>query len=157
MKLYRLAKDRFIRDLTGEGARLYGGRWNRKGTGVLYTAENRSLATVEYLVHLPMTVLPSDLFLAELTIPDGIGFQEIHPDKLPLRWRDYPAPSELADFGEEWVRRGEALLLRVPSSIVAGEWNFLVNPKHPLFDRVLLDQVVPFDIDRRLLRDIPGI
>ncbi len=70
MKVFRIAKKEFIADLSGEGARLYGGRWNKKGSSVLYTSESRSLATVEYLVHLPMSIMASDVCIAEIDIPN---------------------------------------------------------------------------------------
>lgn len=152
MKVYRIAKERYIKDLSGEGARSYGGRWNRKGTSVLYTAENRSLATVEYLVHLPIALVPEDTYIAELTIPDQIEYEQINIGDLPRQWAVYPAPLALADIGEAWIRRGETLLLKVPSSVVRGEWNVLINPQHRLFEKVELTSVEPYSFDERLLK-----
>jgi len=57
MTVYRIAKTKHIRNLSGTGARMHGGRWNRKGIGILYTSESRALATVEYLVHVPSAVI----------------------------------------------------------------------------------------------------
>ena len=143
MKVYRIAKERYIDDLSGEGARTYGGRWNRKGTSVLYTAENRSLATVEYLVHLPIALVPTDTYIAELGIPDRVECEQIEIESLPKQWAAYPAPLVLADIGESWVKRNETLLLEVPSSVVRGEWNILINPKHRLFKEVKLSNIEP--------------
>jgi RES domain-containing protein len=156
MQVYRIAKERYIKDLSGEGARTYGGRWNRKGTSTLYTAENRSLATVEYLVHLPMALVPEDTYIAELTIPDHIEYEQIRTEDLPPQWAVYPAPMVLADIGEEWVRKGDTLLLRVPSSVVRGEWNVLINPKHRLFKEVELTSLERYDFDERLLKPHKG-
>jgi RES domain-containing protein len=152
MKVYRIAKERYIKDLSGEGARISGGRWNRKGTSVLYTAENRSLATVEYLVHLPIALIPKDTYIAELTVPDHIEYEQIEIEDLPPQWTVYPAPLVLAGIGEEWVRKGETLLLKVPSSVVRGEWNILINPKHRLLKEVELTNAEPYNFDERLLK-----
>ncbi|MBN1450250.1 MAG: RES domain-containing protein [Anaerolineales bacterium] len=152
MKVYRIAKERYIKDLSGEGARRYGGRWNKKGTSVVYTAENRSLATVEYLVHLPIALVPADTYIAELTIPDQIEYEQIKIRDLPRQWAAYPAPLALADIGEAWVRKGGTLLLKVPSSVVRGEWNVLLNPQHRLFGEVALTGVEPYSFDERLVK-----
>ena len=71
MQVYRLAKAKHIRDLSGAGARIAGGRWNLKGTAVLYTAESRALATVEYLVHVPIAIIPRNLRMAAIDVPDA--------------------------------------------------------------------------------------
>ncbi|MBN1311068.1 MAG: RES domain-containing protein [Anaerolineae bacterium] len=156
MKVYRISKERYIKDLSGEGARIYGGRWNRKGTSVLYTAENRSLATVEYLVHLPIALVPEDTYIAELTIPDHIEYEQVQIKDLPPQWAIYPAPLVLADIGEDWIRKNETLLLKVPSSVVRGEWNVLINPKHRLFNKVKLTDVKAYSFDERLLKTHKG-
>ena len=92
MRVYRIAKTKYIRDLSGTGARMYGGRWNKKGVGILYTSENRALATVEYLVHVSSSIVPAELSIAMIQIPDDISPKEISISDLPANWRDYPAP-----------------------------------------------------------------
>ena len=156
MRVYRIAKERYIHDLSGEGARTYGGRWNKKGTSVLYTAENRSLATVEYLVHLPIALIPTDTYIAELTIPDEIRYKQIEIEVLPQHWAAYPAPLVLAEIGEDWIEKNETLMLRVPSSVVKGEWNILINPKHRSFSEIRLTGAEPYNFNERLLRTHHG-
>ena len=151
MHVYRIAKTQYIYDLTGIGARLYGGRWNPKGIGMVYTAESRALATVEYLVHVPLSLVPRDLRMATLHIPDGIMFKTIATGDLPAKWRDYPAPSALADLGMQWALSRETLLLRVPSTVVEHEWNVLINPLHPDMPHITIAQVEPCHFDPRLL------
>jgi RES domain-containing protein len=129
--VYRIAKTPYIDDLTGLGARLYGGRWNRKGIGIVYAAGSRALATVEYLVHVPLALVPEGLSIATLYIPDEVSCKTVALADLPVNWRDYPAPLALADLGTQWVVSRETLSLRVPSAVVAHEWNLLVNPLHP--------------------------
>jgi RES domain-containing protein len=144
--VYRIAKTPYIHDLTGMGARLYGGRWNHKGVGIVYTAESRALATVEYLVHVPLSLIPRDLSMATLHIPDWITSKTIALVNLPANWRDYPAPPVLADLGTEWALSRETLLLRVPSAVVEHEWNILINPLHPDMPHVTIAQVDPITL-----------
>ncbi|MFQ5855410.1 MAG: RES family NAD+ phosphorylase [Anaerolineae bacterium] len=152
MIVYRIAKTQYIHDLSGMGARLYGGRWNRKGVGIVYTSESRALATVEYLVHVPLSVVPSDLSIASLEIPDGIMPKEISPSDLPANWRDYPAPPELAELGTQWALANETLLLRVPSAVVEHEFNILINPSHRDMRHVSISRVEAYRFDNRLLQ-----
>lgn len=152
MQFFRIAKTRSIRDLSGTGARLYGGRWNRKDIPVVYASENRSLATLEFLVHVPLSLLPNNLSIACLDIPDDIVVEQISIADLPKNWRDYPAPPELADLGSEWAIAVRSLLLRVPSVVVLDEFNTLINPKHPDMNRVVISSVERYIFDRRLLR-----
>ena len=152
MKVYRIAKTRYVDDLSGSGARIYGGRWNHKGTSVIYTSENRALATVEYLVHVPLSIVPASLGLVTLQIPDEIVPQEIAVSDLPKSWREYPAPTRLAEFGTNWATRNESLLLRVPSVVVDQEFNILINPLHPDMKRVSIFRVESYAFDKRLFR-----
>lgn len=154
MEVYRVSSTRYIRDLTGTGARLYGGRWNHKGTGVIYTSATRSLAVLEYLVHVPMSLVPADVSMASLTIPDDLFAQRVSlaVPALPKNWRAYPAPSRLADLGTAWAKKNETLLLQVPSAIVEHEFNILINPSLPDIKRVTVSHVEDFKIDERLLR-----
>ncbi len=152
MQVFRIAKARHIKDLSGTGPRLYGGRWNRKNIPVIYTAENRSLATVEYLVHLPLSLLPKDLRLAILEIPDSIAPEQMSMKQLPKHWRDYPAPPELAALGSAWALSRRSLSLRVPSAVVRNEFNILLNPLHPEISKVSLVRVEEYALDKRLLK-----
>lgn len=152
MIVYRISKTRRISDLSGIGARLYGGRWNNKGIGIVYTSENRSLATVEYLVHVPISIIPGDLSIASIKIPNLIKPKDVLPSDLPNNWRDYPPPPELTKIGTKWALSNETLLLRVPSSIVENEFNLLINPQHPDMKRISISQIEKFEFDKRLLR-----
>jgi RES domain-containing protein len=150
MKVYRIAKKDFINDLTGEGSRLYGGRWNKKGTRVLYTAESRSLATVEYLVHLSLQIVPTDIYIAEIELPNAES-EEIDYHTLPDDWQCYPAPTSLAEIGEKWIKNSRTLFLKVPSVVIKNEWNIIINPNHKYFNKVTINNVEQFFIDSRLV------
>lgn len=149
---YRIAKTTHIRDLTGIGARLYGGRWNHKGTALIYASQTRSLATVEFLVHLSLPQTPTDVSMATIEIPDDVRPEAIVLGSLPSNWRTYPAPPELADLGTAWAQAKRSLLLRVPSAVVEHEFNILINPAHPDMPRVSLVDVKKVTINGRLLR-----
>jgi RES domain-containing protein len=118
----------------------------------VYTAESRALATVEYLVHVPLSLVPRDLSLVTLQLPDAIPWTTVALADLPANWRDYPAPSALADLGAQWASAQETLALRVPSAVVAQEYNVLLNPLHPDMSHVTIVQVDPYQFAPRLLR-----
>jgi len=152
MRVFRIAKQQFIGDLSGEGARLFGGRWNRKGISLLYTSESRSLATVEYLVHLSMGILSKDLAIAELEIPDSCKIELTEVSALPAGWNRFPAPVELSELGSAWAQRAATLGLRVPSAVVKDEWNILLNPQHASFSEVKMISIEEYIFDQRLVK-----
>jgi RES domain-containing protein len=153
VQVFRIAKTGYVHDLSGTGAMLNGGRWNQKGIPLIYAAENRSLATLEYVVHVPLSIIPKNLSIACYETPDDIVPEEISVDDLPKKWRAYPSPSKLAELGSEWALANRSLLLRVPSAIVPSESNILINPKHPEITRITISHIEKYAIDKRLLRE----
>ena len=151
MIVYRIAKTRHIYDLTGAGARIYGGRWNHKGIGMIYTSENRSLASLEFLVHAPHAILPTDLSIAAIRVPDSIISKEISISDLPDNWNKYPSPLKLADIGTRWALSNETLLLRVPSVVIPHEFNILINPSHTDINKIAISKIEKYQFDDRLL------
>lgn len=152
MNVFRITRAKYAKDISGTGARLYGGRWNPKGLAVLYTAESRALAALELLVHLPPHLLPEDIKLITLEVPDDLLVETWLVSELPQTWRRYPASDELAAMGEKWVLSGKSLILKVPSVIIPQEFNILINPIHEAFDRVEILTVEDFRIDDRLVK-----
>jgi len=152
MRVYRIARKRHLNDLTGAGAKTYGGRWNHRGTAILYTSETRSLAMLEFLVHVSWMQAPGDMGLATLEIVNEIQPEILSPADLPEDWRLYPAPPRLADLGSDWVHSQRSLLLRVPSAVVEQEHNILINPGHSDIVRVTVLEVKDLEFDRRLLK-----
>lgn len=150
MVVFRIADKRHIRDLKGTGAKIYGGRWNLKGTGVVYTSESLALANLEYLVNVPMPLIPADSATAKIDIPDDIVPLTISSKKLPKDWRNHPAPLALAEIGTQWVIDGKSLLLRVPSAVVESEYNILINPGHKDMKRISV-KYEKFRLDNRLV------
>jgi RES domain-containing protein len=136
---------------TGAGARKYGGRWNSPGTAIVYTAETQSLAILEMLVHLETPDLLPEYVLIGVEIDESL-VRELDRSKLPRNWRAQPAPLELRKFGDEWLAAGNSAVLRVPSALVPGESNFLVNPAHPDFSKLTIRDAISFALDERLAR-----
>lgn len=154
MQVYRIVARQFAEDLSGEGARLYGGRWNPQGMPVLYTAESQPLAILETLVNIPADFLTDSLFSrVTLSVPDSTKFTIISGNELPAEWQTYPPPAELAEMGKQWLTLKATVGLKVPSTVAGGEgWNLLFNPRHPDFRQIGLESVAPFVFDARLLR-----
>jgi RES domain-containing protein len=152
MVAYRIAQKRFITDLSGLGAKLYGGRWNPKGVSLVYASESRALAIIEYYVHANPAFLPTNVAIASIHIPDDASGKEILVEDLPPDWREYPAPVQLAGTGEEWSKTSERLLLFVPSVVVPKERNVLINPGHSLIKEVVIIDVEDYSFDERLGR-----
>lgn len=152
MLVHRITAESFAADLSGEGARRFGGRWNPEGIPVLYTSESVALAALEVLVNVPPEYLGEGMFsLISLTIPDDAPYQILEPATLPVDWRSYPAPPVLAELGRQWVEGGNSLVLKVPSVVVGGTgWNYLLNPRHPEYQLIRLVQITPFIFDVRL-------
>jgi RES domain-containing protein len=150
--LYRIAKTKYIRDLSGEGARRAGGRWNSKGIPVLYTADSTALATLETLVHSPLQIAPKYRSIAILELPEALSITRVELNKLPDKWWTYPAPSELARIGDRWWDERATLALFVPSSVTPqGEGrNLLLNPTHPDFNQISIIEVKEYRYDGRL-------
>ncbi len=150
MLLYRLSKCIYADDLSGAGARLYGGRWNSEGKALVYLASSRSLAVLETLVHLPPTLIPDDFCMATIEVPDH-NFGAIQQQLLPQNWRDYPDQGILKQMGNFFLLENKHLLLRVPSAVVGEEFNYLLNPAHSNASKVKIKSIEPFSFDNRLI------
>ena len=149
---WRITKQKHAKTaLTGEGARLYGGRWNSAGRPVIYTAQSRALALAEILVHLESAQVLSRYvsFQAEISEP---YIADVDLDSLRRNWRTEPAPKRLQAIGDGWLTSGASAALRVPSAIVIGEFNYLLNPFHPDFAKIRIHGPEKFLIDNRLAK-----
>ncbi|MGA8309475.1 MAG: RES family NAD+ phosphorylase [Terriglobales bacterium] len=136
----------------GEGAYRYGGRWSSPGTRLAYSSEHQSLAMLEYFVHLDPEDSPDDLVLATADVPSGLSRKRIAAADLPSNWRETPGPAELAQIGDEFVRRGDNCVLLVPSALAVSENNWLINPQHPEFKQIALNPPEPLRYDPRMFR-----
>lgn len=151
MLVYRIAKWKFIGDLTGTGARLFGGRWNREGLPVLYTSTHLSLAVLELLANNVRQLIDKEYGYIILEVPgDQISFLPI--DKLSEGWRMHPYTEETIVTGTEWLQGQSSLALGVPSAVLKQEQNVLINPVHPEFSEVRIVGKELLDLDGRVTR-----
>jgi len=151
VSVWRLCKRRHAA-FDGEGARLAGGRWNRRGTAVVYASETLALAALELLVHADPGLLPEDLVAIAAEIPEGLPSSRVEAADLPRSWRRYPPPDDLAGIGTEWAAAGKSAVLWVPSALIPRERNVLLNPAHHDFSRIRIGAPERFALDPRLIR-----
>jgi RES domain-containing protein len=151
MRVFRICQARHARSaFTGDGAILYPGRWHPRRVRVVYASESRALAALEQLVHLHRPRLPDDFLCFTVDIPDGLPIREVLVGALPAKWRKHPGPPELQEIGSAWVSAGDSVCLKVPSAVVPGEHNLLLNPRHADFSKLGISAAEPFTFDERL-------
>jgi RES domain-containing protein len=153
--LWRIATDspdHRADDLSGKGAELTGGRWNRPGQAAVYTASNIALTVLETMVHFNTTSLPLNRILVAIDVPDDVWAARttLTHTTAPVGWNVFPAGRISLDTGDAWLRGATSALLEVPSAIVMEESNVLLNPRHPDTSRVAVRRVRVFAYDRRL-------
>ena len=153
IKSFRIVNKKFTQTaFSGDGARQYGGRWNPVGFAAVYTAESLSLAVLEILVHLEDEAL---LFQRFVKIPVTFDPALVHslPNKsLPDDWDNLLIPESTQNIGKEWIQGGKYAILKVPSTIIKEECNYLINPLHPDVKHLKIDPPQPFDFDHRLAK-----
>lgn len=125
-------------DLSGEGARRWGGRWNSPGVPMVYLAEHPALAVLEVRVHLdlPPDLLPEDYVLMRVALPEDFEAATL--------------PDDPRGVGDAWARAGRSAVLRVPSVLVPEATNLLLNPAHPRAAEARVESVAAFRFDQRL-------
>ena len=133
--------------LSGTGAARYGNRWNSVGHPVGYTSTSRSLAVLEVLVHVTRDDIPFDAALIPIDVPDRLVTEA---ETLPAHWSNSSHLAETRRVGDLWVHSQISLAMLVPSAVIPAERNLLINPRHPLFNRVEIGQPEPNAFDRRL-------
>jgi RES domain-containing protein len=148
MRLYRFSPTAFANDLSGTGGLFSAGRWNRKGTRILYTSDCVSLAKLELLAN--STVLPENLSLVTLEVPDDATRFLVTQEALSENWQTIPYLPELATMAEQWQKEMRHWLLRVPSVHSPVEFNYLLNPLHPEQATLKLISIEPHPFDPRL-------
>src|SRR5438046_2739228 len=121
MLVYRVTKEKYARDLSGEGARMDGGRWNSPGNPMLYTSISRSLSLLEILAH--SSILPLGMVQITLELPPRSRIQKIDLADLPEGWNDVPNSLASQRIGDEFLSAAKFLALQVPSVIVNKESN----------------------------------
>jgi RES domain-containing protein len=150
MKVFRLQRSKYGRALSGHGAAIAGGRWNSKGTEMIYTSESRALAFAEVLVHLSVELLPDDFVMLEIDLPDDIAIRQIAEADLSKNWNLFPPSDETMKIGDRFVENNKFCVLKVPSAVVEGDHNYLINPDHSLANGIRVLHIKKFLFDRRL-------
>ncbi|MBL7930671.1 MAG: RES family NAD+ phosphorylase [Bacteroidia bacterium] len=150
MILFRLCKAKFSKDLSGKGAQLSGGRWNSKGRPLIYTSESRALCTAEIAVHTPLGIIPNDYELITIEIPVSVPVLELDMKLIPGNWKSFPHSNSTQIIGDTFISENKYLVFKVPSVIVPGEHNYLINPNHNDIKLLSILSIEPFEFDKRL-------
>jgi RES domain-containing protein len=150
---WRIVQRRYVRTaFSGDGARKYGGRWNSPGVRMVYTSANPGLATLEVLVHIEDEREFRRQYRAiPVTFPEGL-VEVLDPTSLPRNWAADPPPESLRRFGDRWTKEARTAVLKVPSAVLPLDFNYLINPLHPDFHRLVIGQPQTFRFDPRLGR-----
>jgi RES domain-containing protein len=152
MRFWRICRRRYAADASsGEGARLYGGRWNSRGVRVIYASTSLALAAVETFVNLEPNLRPADLVFIQGEIPEAMEMGRLELKSLPAGWNKRRDES-LRRFGDDWIRAGKTVAMLVPSAAIPGEWNVLLNPVHSDFTAIEFQEPQPFQFDMRMFR-----
>ena len=150
MRVWRICKGKYANAaFSGEGARLFAGRWNSAGGRMVYCSASLALASLEFFVHLDPSIAPDDLGSMMAEIPDSVGIDQVDVKGLAPDWRTVDNP-ELQQIGDAWIQSMRSVGLLVPSAVVDGEWNVLFNPAHSDFSKIYLTEPKKFLFDARM-------
>lgn len=152
MRIFRLTKTNYINDLGGEGARLYSGRWNRRGDALLYFSEHLSLCVLELLTRIDYEFLVADYSFLEVEVPSSLISKLRKPEIITEKWRNNPPISLTQDYGSIWIQKSRTLGLAVPSAVLPNESNILINPMHPLFFELKIIKKATLNLDSRVYK-----
>ena len=136
-------------DLTGEGAKLNGGRWNHPGVPCIYSSTTRALSLLEYTCHVKKNIIPRDLSFATIDVPDH-SIEKYSIGQLPGNWRNWPHTKETRDFGTAFLKANKFLLYCIPSAVIEEEMNFIINPGHPDAGMIKIVGIKGYVYDLRL-------
>lgn len=150
MRVFRLLRKKYKIELSGKGAALSGNRWNSKGTELIYCADSRALAMAEVAVHLSLAILPKDYGMVEIEIPAYISIASLGIEDLPQGWNSFPHLLDTQKTGDDFISEKKSCVLKIPSAVVPGDFNYLINPHHPDFLAIKLVDQADFPFDRRL-------
>jgi len=153
--VWRICKSRYTESsFSGEGGLFAPGRWHSKGHRIVYTSESTSLAALEVWVHVePQNPLPTYVVVSA-DIPDHLKVEAIEEGMLPKNWRQLGLYPSLQILGTDWLESKVSAVARVPSAVVPGEYNYLLNPLHPDFEQVRPGTPAPFQFDPRMWKNI---
>lgn len=148
--VYRFSHFKFADDISGIGAKLKGGRWNNIGTNALYTSEHISLSLLELLVNASTLEQLQTMKLMEIIFPASATITEVKLEQLKKNWKHDINYCQW--LGNEMLKSNDSLIIKVPSSVVENEHNYIINPAHKLFNKVTLKNTTFYDFDERLFK-----
>ncbi len=149
MQVYHLGTSRFANQLTGEGAKIHGGRWNLIGVPCLYTSESKALSILEYAANVKLEEMPLSLSITVYTLPDK-SWREYAVTDLPTNWQEIPAPNNTKEWGSKLLQEARVLALKLPSVLIPSEFNYILNPLHTDFSKVKIKEIHSFAFDTRI-------
>lgn len=152
MIVFRLTRKRYPVELSGKGAAVYGARWNSPGVEMIYTAESRALAMAEVVVHLSVAMLPADFAILKIEIPETVSLSVVDESSLPADWAGFPYALQTQKIGDRFASEFKTCVMKVPSAVVKGDYNYLVNPYHGDFGQIKIIEINDFAIDRRMFK-----
>ena len=150
MTVYRIANAKYKEStLTGIGAEKIGGRWNEVGTRAVYCSENASLALLEYYVHSEnIALLPKEILIAKIEFSNDLAIEELK--ELPDGWNQYPYSSNTTQVFSDLAKNRDFFALKVPSTIIEIESNYILNPLYKDFGKVEVIEMIHLPVDFRL-------
>lgn len=150
MRVFRLSRKQNANDLSGKGAAKFGNRWNSKGIEMLYTSQSRALAMAEVIVHLSLASLPDDYMMIEIEIPDSFEIEVLNPQCLNVNWNSNPPQAITQIIGDDFIHSKKSCILKVPSAVVKGDFNYLLNPNHVDIKKIKIIETTNFPFDERI-------
>jgi RES domain-containing protein len=147
---WRIVKEKHAATaFSGEGARIFEGRWNSAGVRVVYCSENLALSALEILVHTRAVTIGGKFRGFRVTFEDTL-MATVDLKKLPKAWNAQPPMAFSKGIGDEWIKSGRSAVLALPSVLVPLERTFLLNPKHRDFAKIKIKDIGSFILDPRL-------
>jgi len=150
MLAYRIAKWKYLNDLSGQGAKIYGGRWNREGLQALYSSSHLSLAVLELLANQIRKLVDGSYGYIAISIPDSVHVQHLTINDLSPSWREENYNQSTVNFGSDWLMSSSSLILSVPSAVLKQEQNYIINPKHVDFKELKIVEQAKLELDGRI-------
>ncbi len=151
MKLFRITSQKRAYDLSGTGSKLFGGRWNSIGNPVVYSSGTISLAMLEIIANAEAAYLKKPLALSVLTIPHNLHIEKTETNRFDPKWKNFPYHKTSFSYGDRWLESRMTPILQVPSAVNPYESNFLLNPLHPDFHLISIEEVREIKFDLRLV------
>ncbi len=146
MEVFRISSERWVNSITGSGR---AGRWNSNGVFVCYTGSTRALSCLEMLVHLKGEQIANPFKLAIINIPELVQIEYFEAFS-KIDWAEFENYCLSQKLGDEWAKSNRTCILRVPSAIIKNEFNYLINPQHPDFQKIKVIEIEDFGFDMRL-------